>query len=324
MPELTDILKKNAYLFVSGELSEKDRLAFEKELETNEALREMLDEITSSLSLTKTAFTMQPTDVFLQSQRLILRNTLDSLEKEKSPKIPAWSIRGIFAAFAGARQPVWAVAAYVTIAFFMGQLYFSPSSGGLAPAPSANPDIMELIQAGALQQVNIKERENGNGSIHLGLKTARDYEVSGNPEDDFMQQILLYLLLNDKNPGNRLKAVKYLKEVPRHDTMKMVLMSSIMSDSNPGVRLRSLKLLNEYDVDELLSDACLKVLLEDENEAVRMGALEILAKAPLAKIVPALQVVSIMDENEFIRSRAIDILETIEESQIGEKIELRQ
>ena len=72
MHEVTDILKNKAYLFVSGELSEKDRLAFEKELETNAPLSEMVDEISSSLNLTKTAFTAQPTDTFLQSQRLIL------------------------------------------------------------------------------------------------------------------------------------------------------------------------------------------------------------------------------------------------------------
>lgn len=324
MPELNDTLKQNAALFVSGELSEKERRTFEAELKNNESLRAMVDELTSSISLSKSALDMKPSDALLQSQRIQLRNAIDSLEKEQPASEKPRSIQEFLLRFAGMRQPAWAVAVYITIAFFMGQFYLSPPSNGLAPAVSPTQDIMELIEAGALQQVNIKERENGGGALHLGLRTARDYEVSGNPEDDFIQKILLYLLLNDSNPGNRLKAVKYLNTVPKHDTMKMALMSSILSDPNPGVRLRSLKLLNEYEVDNLLSDACLKVLLEDENEAVRMGALEILSKSPSADIVPALQVVSMMDENEFIRNRSLEILDTIEELNAGEKIEVIQ
>lgn len=326
MPELTDKLKEQAYIFVSGELSEKDRQSFQKELDTNKDLFSFVDEIKASLNLTESAFSMKPTEEFLAGQRNILRNKIDVLEREKGQKKSQPSVLdNVFGRLAGARQPVWAVAAYVVIAFLLGRLFFIGSITDVQkPALAGTPNIMELLQSGALQNVDIKEKTNGNGSLHFGLKTAQDLEVSGNPDDQLIQQILFYLLLNDKNPGNRLKAVKHLDEIPQHDTMRMVLMSSILSDPNPGVRLRSLELLSQYKVDELLSNACLKVLLEDDNEAVRMGALGILSKSPSPKIIPALQVVSMMDKNEFIRNHSLEILEEMEEIQAGEKIESLQ
>ncbi|MBT3216552.1 MAG: HEAT repeat domain-containing protein [Candidatus Marinimicrobia bacterium] len=319
MSKLNETLKEKAYFYISDEMSEKDRLEFEKTLGTDKALYQFVEEIASSLNLTKTTFTIRPTHEFLQSQQLILRNTL---EQEKS-QTNRWAIPDYFMRFANVRQPMWAVAAYVAIAFFIGQLSFNSSIHKVESTSTNYPNILELIETGALKQVNIKEI-NGAGSIQFGMRTSKIFDISGNPEDDYIQKILLYLLLKDTNPGNRLKAVKYLNDVPQHDTMKMALMSSILSDPNPGVRLRSLKLLNKYKVDDLLSNACLKVLLEDENEAVRMGSLEILAKYPSNNIVPALQVVSMMDENEFIQNRSIEILDSIEEFQIGEKIESLQ
>lgn len=329
MPELPDKLKDQAYLFVSDELSEKERQLFLKEIKVNENLRDWVHEIEASLNLTKSSFSMKPTKEFLAGQRNILRNKIDALERGKdqikSRPAVVEKLRSIIGQAAGARQPVWAVATYTVIAFLIGRIFFiGPVTDDQEPTFASTPNIMELLQSGALQNVDMKEKSNGNGTLHFGLRTAQNLEVTGNPGDQLIQQILFYLLLNDENPGNRLKAVKHLDEIPPHDTMKMVLMSSILSDPNPGVRLRSLELLSNYEVDDLLTDACLKVLLEDENEAVRMGSLGILAKSPSLKIIPTLQVVSMIDENEFIRNQSMEILEEIEESQLGEKIESLQ
>ena len=208
------------------------------------------------------------------------------------------------------RQPIWAVVTYVVIAFIAGQfLSVTPVQDAATHNGFSSAEILGLIKEGALSNVQFEKSEGDN--IRLAVETKQNVDVSGGTNDEIIQHILYYLLLNDANPGKRLQAVSLLKTVPAHDNKKLVLISSILSETNAGVRLRALDLLSQFETDKTIRDACLKILLEDQNEAVRMGALSILANSPSADIVPALRVVSLMDQNEYIRERAVEVMTDI-------------
>ncbi|MEE9189518.1 MAG: HEAT repeat domain-containing protein, partial [Candidatus Neomarinimicrobiota bacterium] len=185
-------------------------------------------------------------------------------------------------------------------------------------------DIQELIQSGSLENVVIDINENAEAPIKFVTHGEQNIDFSGGLKDTKVRQMLYFLLLNDENPGNRLKAVNLMRNVSPDPESQMVLISSLLSDPNSGVRLQSVKLLGRYRPNERLINACQKVLLEDENEAVRMEALYILAKEPTESLIPLLQVVSSMDENEYIRDESRKLLTDLRSPISIENIEATQ
>ncbi len=322
-------LKKQASLYVLKALSAEEQAEFEAQLNANASLNEYVQELKGALEAARLFTTVEPTEEYLAGQRNLLRGRIEQFERARKRKI---SLENIFSSLAAvkktlfqSRQPVWAVVTYVVIAFFAGKFLSPPepsSPDSLRTTPSI--DIRKLISSGALSNAEINVTGNGHPAVNFALETNQSVNVSGGFQDETIRQLLFYLLLYDRNPGNRLKAVKLLENVKPIDEAKMVLTSSLLSDPNPGVRLRAVKLLEQYEPDNLLLEACQKVLLEDNNEAVRMGALAILAKQPTTKVIPTLQIVSLMDENDYIRDQATEILANLKDKIPAENIEVKQ
>ncbi len=310
MSNIQNNLKEQATLYVMDAMTTEEKDAFESNMESNSELKRYVAKLSNTLSLTEKSLSFKPDEALLQGQRNLLRARVRQMDSVKSPAPFLEKIQDIFSATLSPRQPVWAVATYVVVAFVMGRFLsvnpvqdIQPNNGFSSAA------IMGLIQEGSLSDVQFEKSEDNN--IRLAVETKKNVDVSGGSNDETIQQILYYLLLNDTNPGKRLKAVNLLENVPTHDNKKLVLVSSVLTETNVGVRLKALALLSEFETDKTIRDASLKILLEDENEAVRMGALSILANSPSADIVPALRVVSLMDENEFIRERASQVMDEI-------------
>lgn len=321
MPEApTKEQGQRATLYVLEALSRTEREAFEQELEKDPALQGLVAEYRSTLDLSQKSFKLHPSPEYLQGQRNLLRGRIQQLEAKRRRR-PRWTtirdgaanlIQGLITT----RQPAWAVVTYILVAFLAGRMILKAP-----PTESAQPDIRELIQSGALQNVDFDAINKDESVIQFALETSQEHRLQRDLNDPLTREILSYLLLHNANPGVRLKAVKLLNKAPVQDGDKSVFISALLSDPNPGVRLRALQMLQTYKSDDLLREACIKILLEDENEAVRLGALEILAQAPSDQLVPVLQVVSQMDDNPYIRAQAHDILEEIVELGRAEKIE---
>lgn len=322
-------LKELATLYVMGCLSTTEQKTFEITLKNSDDLRILVKELNNTLGLAAESLSYAPSETYLQGQRNLLKGRIFQSQREKNQHPLVYQIKEgikrIFDPIFAPRQPLWAVASYVVLAFFVGQFLTEsplPKQNLSSETMLSDIDIMGLIQSGSLSKIILGKPEAETGNIQLVLKSTRNTNISGGMDEEKIQQILFYLLLNDVNPGQRLKAVKLLEKAPSHENKKLVLVSSILSDPNSGIRLRALEQLNTYEPDKIIIDACLKLLLEDKNEAVRMGALAILAKNPSPDIVPALRVVSLMDENVYIQDRTREILEEIKDLPEVEKIEV--
>lgn len=332
MPKsISSKLMEQATLYVMGCLSKTERETFEAALKNSTDLQSLMKELNATLGLASESFSFTPSEIDLQGQRNLLKGRILQFQREQNKHPISTRVRDrisrIFDPVFAPRQPIWAVASYVVLAFFIGQFLtvdlFTKQDFYAEPVGS-DVDILGLIQSGALSNVTLGKPEAETGNIQLAIKSTRNMNVSGGMNDEKIQQILFYLLLNDANPGQRLKAVKLLEKVPSHENKKLVLVSSILSDPNSGIRLRALEQLSTYEADKTIIDACLKLLLEDENEAVRMGALAILAKNPSPKIVPVLRVVSLMDDNQYIQNRAREILAEMKDLAEADKIEVSE
>ena len=312
-----------AIAYVSDFMSKQDRLDFESELNENNELKALVNEYKTILNLSTDAFSFSPSDEQLQSQRLLLKGRIQQLESEKSkPVFPNFGSQ--IKDFLTAPQPAWAVITYMVIAVLISRTLPLPSFDQKLPVKESDINVVDLMRANELKNIKLTSGLNGDNRIHFALETGKNYDISGGVNDSDIQQLLFYLLLNDENPGKRLKAVRLLKESAPQLDAQAVLVSALLTDTNPGIRLRSIEILKNYESSDLIIDACIKTLLEDENEAVRQKALEIISNNPVEKSLPVLQIVSVMDDNEFIRTQAARVLKSFKEAVNPKKIEVKQ
>ncbi len=317
-------LQETAPQYVLGLLSEKQRREFEKVLEEMPDLQTLVTELKTALTLTEKTLAAEPAEDYLMSQRVLLRGRIEKMERAKElvhgnrsfqrPVPISW----IYHPWAA----VVSLVAVMVLVFWVGR-YTAGSFSKVVPLDQSVQDIADLLETGQLNNVQFRELNGGNKIVEVKGDVSRGLNISGTPTDQRIQKILYYLLLHDANPGTRLKAVKYLAEIPSQEEKKLVLISALLSDPNPGVRRRAAKLLKGYAPDELVLEASMKALLEDENEAIRMEALDIMRQQPTPDMMPVLQVVSLMDENEYIRAQARQVLETLREPNNDNRIEKR-
>ncbi len=324
MPDkLSTDIQEQAILYLMNEMDGTTMLRFERQIEQSTELQTYIEEIRSTLSFTESLSTITPTEEMLQGQRNILRSQIASINEEQS----SWTvwlshrISEITRTLDHFRQPVWATVTYVALAFFIGN-YFSTNTSDAEkiPSPTNYTTIQELIQSGAIQTADINIGQNDT-PVEFAIQASNEVNVSGNVEDQLVRDLLFYLLLNDKNPGNRLKAVKLMEQIEPVDETMMVILSSALSDPNPGVRLKSVRLLHQFEPNPTLIDACLKILLEEKNEAIRMEALSILSTSPSPEIASTLRVIRLVDENDFIREQTARVLADMNDLYPPQRIE---
>jgi hypothetical protein len=268
-----------AIAYVSDFMSKQERLDFESELNINDELKTLVNDYKATLNLSTEVFSFVPSDEQLQSQRLLLKGRIQQLESEEF-KSALPNLVSRIKEFLTAPQPAWAVITYMAIAVLISRTLPLPSFDREFPVQGMDINVVDLMRANELKNIKLTSGLNGDNRIHFALETGKDYDVSGGVNDPNIQQLLFYLLLNDENPGKRLKAVRLLQESAPQLDAKSVIVSALLTDTNPGVRLRSIDILQNYESSELIIDASIKVLLEDENEAVRQKALEIISANP--------------------------------------------
>ncbi|MFQ6614593.1 MAG: HEAT repeat domain-containing protein [Fidelibacterota bacterium] len=307
MPDsLTETWKEQATLYILEALDFDELRKFKIELASNPDLAEYVEDLRQTLRLTKPLKTPAVDQAWLQSQRNLLRIRL-ARSSRKAGLIASTgdTLRQVFDTLFIPRNPSLAIATYALLAFLAGSFLVPHSS---ASSDLKNIDIRELIQSGVLTRADIRLDTNREHPIHVAVDTREKVELSGDINDEQIRELVSYLLLNDKNPGNRMKAADLVEDMNPNQEVKMVLVSSALSDPNPGIRLRSIRLLQSYSVDQLLINACQKILMEDTNEAVRMEAISILAKKPSRKLLPILRLVTATESNPYIRNQARELL----------------
>ena len=319
MPEkLSKRTKEQATLYVMGILSPKEKATFEQELARSDRLKTYMDELSSALRVVSHLPSKQPSETLLNRQRNLLRGRIDMLNKEHFYRTVIRKIQDVFWSISDlllfSRRPALAAVTYLLLGLIAGRFLFFPVVSPDLPTiaeMTVEERIRQIINAGELPETQILPLRNGNNKVAFRLKAEDDFEYSGGLKDETVRELLSYLLLNETNPGKRLKSLKLMSDLTPDEEMKMVLVAALLSDENPGVRLRAIKSLAGYPVDKTVRDACTKILLEEQNTAIRMEALNILAKNPDDRLIPVLQVVSRLDSNEYIREEATAILDEL-------------
>ena len=326
--QISTHLKEQAALYVMGALSPEEKTEFDRKLKDSHPLRIYVEELADALEAVSRLPGKQPSESFLERQRNLLGGRIDMVIAEPfhAPFVRKLkrAIQTTAELFLFGRRPALAAVTYVLLGLVVGRFLLVPSAAPdipTGPSMTAEQKIQKFMELGELVADRIDPVENGTNKVAFRLKAEDEFTYTGGLQDETVRELLAYLLLNEANPGKRLRSIKLMSEFAADDEMKLVLGKALLSDENPGVRLRAIKNLANFPMDETIRNTCVKTLLEEENTAVRMEALNILGRDPDERLIPVLQVVSRLDENEFIRDEASKVLDQITGSYESEPIE---
>jgi hypothetical protein len=159
------------------------------------------------------------------------------------------------------------------------------------------------------------------GEVEITYDQITPVKIKGNVNDAEIQKVLAQSLIDNENPGVRLKTVNAIlseKSVSTSSIFKEALIKAMMYDYNPGVRKEAMNALCDLQFDDQIRDAMIFVLQNDKNSGLRIQAINCLdVKSDLQKItdpntINVLKKKMEEDENSYIKLRAKTLLTKLE------------
>jgi HEAT repeat protein len=132
-------------------------------------------------------------------------------------------------------------------------------------------------------------------------------------DDPAIQKVLTHAMLNEENPGVRLKAVSAINASgaeARDPEVKTALIKALEMDANAGVRKEALDALRMFPFDGEIKHALLRALVADANPGIRVAAINALDSAQGGGLGVDSDVLSVLkqkaetDDNNYIRVKA--------------------
>ena len=170
----------------------------------------------------------------------------------------------------------------------------------------------------AISNVQFVDSDASDGTLEFRFEAVRPVRISGPVDDPDIQRVLTFTVLNEQNPGVRLRAVNAVNASERlhsdHE-IKNALVTALKTDSNTGVRSVAFNALSRYPFDEDIRGAMIHTLAFDENPALRINAINRLQEQAPASfdedLVSVLRTSVVSDENAYIRTKARTVLSNL-------------
>ncbi|MCY4546195.1 MAG: HEAT repeat domain-containing protein [Gemmatimonadetes bacterium] len=170
----------------------------------------------------------------------------------------------------------------------------------------------------AISNVRFVDSGAPDGMLEFQFEAVRPVQIRGTLDDPGIQRVLTFTVLNEQNPGVRLRAVNAVSDseiLHSEHEIKDALVTALKTDSNAGVRGEAFNALSRYPFDEGIRDAMIHTLVFDENPALRINAINRLQEQVPASIDEDLERVlrarMVSDENAYIRTRARTVLSNL-------------
>ncbi len=176
----------------------------------------------------------------------------------------------------------------------------------------------------AISNVRFVDSDLSDGMLEIGFEAVRPVQIRGTVDDPGIQRVLTFTVLNEQNPGVRLRALNAVsasEDLHSAREIKDALVTALKTDSNAGVRGEAFNALTRYPFDEEIRDAMIHTLVFDENPALRINAINRLQDQVPASFDEDLERVlrarMVSDENAYIRTKARTVLSNLSAPQNG-------
>lgn len=296
-------VKEALSLFLYGELSLEEEQALQDHLETCGECRQAL-ETERSLHEALDARALEPSPDLVTGCRreLRLRLKLEAHERSWPARLRAW-LAASRDRLAVLQRPAAALA-LVALGFFGARWTSRPPA--LQPAESA-------VEA-PVARIRFVEPDS-KGGVRIALEETRQRVITGRPDEEPIQRLLVAASREAADPGLRLESVDLLRTRAEHEAVRRALLDVVEHDANPGVRLKALEALKPFASQAEVRQALARVLLEDQNPGVRIQAIDLLIQQPAQEaLIGVLQELLNKEDNSYVRLRSQRALQQLNAS----------
>ncbi len=308
------------------ELGTQDRQDLEEHLEGCTECQAELEELKKFHSVLARHMPAFATDELLQEMRHELRGALRTERMKQS----VWEKLAEHARNLILPQYKIALGAVATLAVgvFLGYLVFAPRvterEAQQLTTPTAKEASQPLKENTRITNVRFVSSDPSTGQVEFSFDAVKPIYMKGSVNDPDVQKVLAYALLNEQNPGVRLRSVdaigsEHLKSSSSEVEIKRTLIAALNSDDNPGVRKKALEVLEKLPFDDEVKRAFLSVLEHDNSSGLRIAAINALENAWGEKLPVDPELLSVFkhkmqsDDNNYIRLRARAVVEEMKQ-----------
>ena len=205
--------------------------------------------------------------------------------------------------------------------FFIGGLLYPHSAGEETPrlaSPFPAGGVRPVEEETRITNVHFIDHGRGTGEIEFTFDAVTPVRMRGSIDDPKIQKVLTHAMLNEENPGVRLKAVNAINRqgVETQDVeTKSALIKAMEMDANVGVRKEALNALTRLPFDGEIRKALLRALMTDSNPGLRVAAINALDSARTSAlgvdsgILEVLKQKAATDDNNYIRVKARAVIQ---------------
>lgn len=305
--------KERLALILYDELPELQRKETEDHLHACESCRTELEELKKLHHVLKPQTLLEPSEKLLMESRQQLRSALRNEREKKS----FWeSLREKLYGGAPSYQIALGYCSAIIIGLLIGYAVF----GRTTPGPKVVGPTPTNIGRGDVQISNVRfidANPSDDGQVEFAFDAITPMKVKGPVDSERIQKVLTYALVQEQNPGVRLRAINAIGESQTTPDLevKKALITTLKSDENAGVRREALSLLQKFPFDQEIKEAFLYVLENDKNAALRIAVIQSLAakKAGDQEVVNVLKERVETDDNNYIRMKAKAVLQEVSE-----------
>lgn len=263
-----------------NELSEKETIELREHLDDCKNCRQEYLSLKNDMKKLSKEFKFKNEDRNLDEARknlrqLIIENKYASVSEKRDNSILSYLFQPKFRlAFGGI--------AIFLLGFLLSFLFLNNSNENPLLPENNVKNISYLNEDGMrLNNIHFLYTDNNTGDIRVTFEAVKPVTVVGNIKDKNIQNILMYSMLEEKNPGTRLNTINFIKNESNNtidEEVKQTIITVVKYDKNPGVRMEALKLLNSFQLSKDVKDALIYVVMNDKNSAMRIGAINKLAE----------------------------------------------
>ncbi len=311
-----DDYPERVILLTYGELEPSELPDLEGHLRECQECRRLLAEVEQMREVLEQS-SPEPPEHLLQQSRERLKTSLQCTRSGVGSGARGWSER-LKALIQGSLAPVQVAGALaiLCVGIMIGYLTFSPSGAGEQQLAGFDPFASGNVK---INSVSFQKTDAVSGEVELAFQASRPFRIRGNVDDPRIQRLLAYALINEQNPGVRLRAVNTIGAQSITEGMDLeiqaALIGALKTDSNPAVRQLALSTLAKHPFTSEIKEAVLSVLAYDENAKLRIEAINMLEATVTAgheiesDVIDALEDRIQKDDNNFIRLRAQAVLQ---------------
>ncbi len=310
---ISQTVRELLQLYVYDELSPDDKRTIEDMLRMSEEYRTELDQLKKLHSALAHYKPRPVTDDELASARAELRVALRH-ERTQVPwtqKISDFVADSVFAQYKYALGGVATIAAGFLIGY---AVFYTPGrDNGYLFQQTSNGSSVDQSET-QIVNVHFLDQVTESGRVNLTFDAVTPMHIEGSANDPRITAILAKALVNERNPGVRLRTVSTISDQAKiqpsvEKEVKSSLITVLKYDQNPGVRKEALKALQKFPMDDTIVEAILYMLKNEKNTGMRIAAINFLDFSKLSgqsvdkDLLQMLKERMQSDDNNYIRIR---------------------